>query len=64
MPLSIEGPRILLRRLRQVMLEEMESQARLDRIVELIATRMNTAVCYVYLKKDKDTLELCETEGL
>ena len=64
MPLSVEGPRILLRRLRQVMLEEMERQARLDRIVELIAASMNTAVCSVYLKKDKDTLELCATEGL
>lgn len=64
MPLSVEGPRILLRRLRQVMLEQLERQARLDRIVELIATSMNTAVCSVYLKKDKDTLELCATEGL
>ncbi len=64
MPLSVEGPRILLRRLRQLMLEEMESQTRLNRIVELIATSMNTAVCSVYLKKDAATLELYASEGL
>lgn len=64
MPLSVDGPRLLLRRLRQVMLEETDRQTRLDRIVELIATSMNTAVCSVYLKRDDVTLELCATEGL
>ena len=64
MPLSLEGPRILLRRLRHVMAEDIDRQARLDRIVELIATSMNMAVCSVYLKSNPDTLELCATEGL
>ncbi|MGC6475817.1 MAG: phosphoenolpyruvate--protein phosphotransferase [Parvibaculales bacterium] len=64
MPLSVDGPRLLLRRLRQVMLEETDRQTRLNRIVELIATSMNTAVCSVYLKRDDVTLELCATEGL
>ena len=64
MPLTMEGPRVLLRRLRQVMADGGERQSRLDRIVELIATSMNTAVCSVYLKSRPDALELCATEGL
>ncbi len=64
MPLSLEGPRILLRRLRQVMADGGEGQVRLDRTVELIATSMNAAVCSVYLKRGEDAFELCATEGL
>ena len=64
MPLTMEGPRVLLRRLRQVMADRADRQTRLDKIVELIATSMNTAVCSIYLKSDEDTLELCATEGL
>ncbi|MEC9201608.1 MAG: GAF domain-containing protein, partial [Pseudomonadota bacterium] len=64
MPLTMEGPRVLLRRLRQVMADRADRQTRLDKIVELIATSMNTAVCSVYLKSNEDTLELCATEGL
>lgn len=64
MPLSLEGPRVLLRRLRHVMAEDVDRQARFDRIVELIATSMNAAVCSVYLKSNFETLELCATEGL
>ena len=64
MPLSVEGPRILLRRLRQVMADGGDRQDRLDRIVTLIAASMNTAVCSVYLRRGRDGLELCATEGL
>ena len=64
MPLSLEGPRLLLRRLRQVMADGGERQERLDKIVHLIATSMNAAVCSVYLRRGRDGLELCATEGL
>ena len=64
MPLTLEGPRILLRRLRQVMADGGDRQTRLDKIVELIAASMNAAVCSVYLKRGHDALELCATEGL
>ena len=39
-------------------------QARLDRIVRLVAESMRTEVCSVYLFRDPETLELCATEGL
>lgn len=64
MPLSLEGPRLLLRRLRQVMADGGDRQERLDKIVHLIATSMNAAVCSVYLRRGRDGLELCATEGL
>jgi len=41
-----------------------DRQERLDKIVQLIATSMNTAVCSVYLRRGHDGLELCATEGL
>ena len=64
MPLTMDGPRTLLRRLRQVMAEDSDRQKRLDKIVELIAVSMDAAVCSVYLRRGKDALELCATEGL
>ena len=39
------GPRLLLRRLREVMAEPVTAQARLDRIVVLIASNMVAEVC-------------------
>ncbi|MFC6688130.1 phosphoenolpyruvate--protein phosphotransferase [Jhaorihella thermophila] len=56
--------RKLLRRLREVMASPEAGQARLDRIVHLIADSMGTEVCSVYLFRDNETLELCATEGL
>ncbi|NRB00850.1 MAG: phosphoenolpyruvate--protein phosphotransferase [Rhodobacteraceae bacterium] len=41
-----------------------EGQMRLDRIVQLIASSMQTEVCSIYLFRDDETLELCATEGL
>ena len=46
MPLTLEGPRILLRRLRQVMADGGDRQTRLDKIVELIAASMNGTVAH------------------
>ena len=46
MPLTLEGPRILLRRLRQVMADGGDRQIRLDKIVELIAASMNAAAIH------------------
>ncbi len=56
--------RKLLRRLRDTLAEDTAGQARLDHIVELIATSMQTEVCSIYLFRDAETLELCATEGL
>ncbi len=56
--------RKLLGRLREVMAEKRAGQARLDGIVKLIASSMQTEVCSIYLFRDADTLELCATEGL
>ena len=56
--------RKLLGRLRAAMAEDSTGQARLDKIVELIASSMTTEVCSIYLFRDEETLELCATEGL
>jgi phosphotransferase system enzyme I (PtsP) len=56
--------RKLLGRLREVMAGASAGQARLDRIVKLIASSMETEVCSIYLFRDRETLELCATEGL
>lgn len=58
------GPRVLLRRLREVMAEDIEPQARLDRIVRLVAANMVAEVCSIYLRRGDTLLELCATEGL
>ncbi len=56
--------RKLLKRLRDTLAESSAGQARLDRIVKLIAASMETEVCSIYLFRDAETLELCATEGL
>ncbi len=56
--------RKLLGRLRDTMAEDAAGQARLDKIVQLIASSMQTEVCSIYLFRDEETLELCATEGL
>jgi len=58
------GPRLLLRRLREVMAEPVTAQARLDRIVVLIASNMVAEVCSVYVAREDGPLELFATEGL
>jgi len=58
------GPRVLLRRLRELMADKGSAQARLDRIVKLIAANMVAEVCSVYLMRPGNVLELFATEGL
>jgi phosphotransferase system enzyme I (PtsP) len=61
---STGGPRVLLRRLREVMSEPVSAQERLDRIVVLIAANMVAEVCSVYVLRADGQLELYATEGL
>lgn len=56
--------RKLLGRLRDALAEDSAGQARLDHVVNIIASTMQTEVCSIYLFRDEDTLELCATEGL
>src|ERR1700750_1174175 len=58
------GPRVLLRRLRETMAEQVSAQERLDKIVVLIAANMVAEVCSVYVLRVDSTLELYATEGL
>ncbi|MEA1833208.1 phosphoenolpyruvate--protein phosphotransferase [Methylobacterium durans] len=64
MPAAPGGPRLLLRRLREAMAEPVSAQARLDRIVVLIAANVVAEVCSVYVLRDDNILELFATEGL
>ncbi|MEZ5774968.1 MAG: phosphoenolpyruvate--protein phosphotransferase [Hyphomicrobiaceae bacterium] len=64
MPLSDAGPRILLRRLRQIMAEPGSGQERLDKIVRQIANLMVAEVCSIYIRRQDGSLELFATEGL
>ena len=58
------GPRVLLRRLREIMAEPISAQARLDKIVTQIAANMVAEVCSVYVLHADGVLELYATEGL
>ncbi|WP_426229475.1 phosphoenolpyruvate--protein phosphotransferase [Pararhizobium sp. DWP3-4] len=58
------GPRVLLRRLRELMAEPLEPQDRLDQIVRQIAQNMVAEVCSVYVLRSDGVLELYATEGL
>jgi phosphotransferase system enzyme I (PtsP) len=61
---ALGGPRLLLRRLREVMAEPVSPQARLDKIVVHIAANMVAEVCSVYVLRADGQLELYATEGL
>ena len=61
---ALAGPRLLLRRLREVMAEPVSAQARLDKIVVHIAANMVAEVCSVYVLRADGRLELFATEGL
>src|SRR5213082_1925204 len=58
------GPRVLLRRLRETMAEQVSAQERLDKIVVLIAANMVAEVRSCYVLRVDNTLELYATEGL
>ena len=56
--------RVIMRRLREIMSEAGDGQARLDKIVKQIAGVMVTEVCSIYLKRQDGSLELFASEGL
>jgi phosphotransferase system enzyme I (PtsP) len=58
------GPRLLLRRLREIMAEQTTAQMRLDKLVTVIASNMVAEVCSIYLRRAGKILELFATEGL
>ncbi len=58
------GPRVLLKRLRELMAEALDPQERLDRIVREIAQNMVAEVCSLYVLRADRVLELYATEGL
>ncbi|NOT42331.1 MAG: phosphoenolpyruvate--protein phosphotransferase [Alphaproteobacteria bacterium] len=58
------GPRLILKRMREIMVERISPQARLDKMVEVIAVNMVAEVCSIYLSKPGGWLELFATEGL
>jgi len=58
------GPRLLLRRLREIMAEQTSAQMRLDKLVTVIASNMVAEVCSIYLRRAGKVLELFATEGL
>jgi phosphotransferase system enzyme I (PtsP) len=61
---ALGGPRVLLRRLREVMAEPVSAQDRLNKVVVLIAANMVAEVCSVYVLRVDGMLELYATEGL
>lgn len=58
------GPRVLLKRIRQIMVKPMDPQTRLDRFVEEIAQSMVAEVCSAYVLRADSILELYATFGL
>ncbi len=64
LPQTGTGPRVLLRRLREIMAQPASAQDNLDKMVELIAANMVAEVCSIYLRRPGDQLELFATKGL
>ncbi|HUB84242.1 MAG TPA: hypothetical protein VL971_01010, partial [Rhizomicrobium sp.] len=62
--IGVGGPRVLLRRLREIMAEQTTAQTRLDKLVMLIAANMVAEVCSIYLRRAGNALELFATQGL
>lgn len=58
------GARRLLKSVRDVMAATRSAQARLDRVVKVIAAGMVAEVCSIYVLRAGDMLELFATEGL
>ena len=56
--------RVLLKRLKKTLSELGEAQARLNKIVKIIADSMRSEVCSIYLMNRNNILELYATEGL
>ncbi len=64
MRVTAGGPRLLLKRLREVMAGPGSAQERLDRLVRIIAGNMVAEVCSIYLVRAGQMLELFASEGL
>jgi len=64
LPDTVSQPRLLLRRLHSVMAGGGKAQAKLDRVVRVIAQNMVAEVCSIYLTRAGGVLELFATEGL
>src|ERR1700743_216399 len=64
MTVAVGGPRLLLRRLREIMAEQPSAQMRLDKLVTVIASNMVAEGCSIYLRRAGKVLELFATEGL
>ena len=60
----LAGPRLVLRRLRDVMARAGSAQERLDQIVRLVAGEMVAEVCSIYVLRAGEVLELYATQGL
>src|ERR1700752_3777062 len=56
--------RVIMRRLREIMAEPGDGQARLNKIVRQIAGLMVAEVCSIYLKRQDHSLELFAPGGL
>ncbi|MEC5291472.1 phosphoenolpyruvate--protein phosphotransferase [Aurantimonas sp. C2-6-R+9] len=61
---DMSGPRVLMRRIRELMAEPLDAQVRLDQIVRSIAQNMVAEVCSLYVLRADAVLELYATEGL
>lgn len=64
MAVSLSAPRVLLRRLREIMARPLAGEERLESIVVQIAANMVTEVCSVYLRRRDGSMELFATQGL
>ncbi len=62
--LAARGPRNLLRQIREAMASGGPAQARLDRVVQIVALSMIAEVCSIYLRRASGDMELFATEGL
>ena len=61
---TLAGPRQLIKQLHAVMAAPLEAQARLDRIVRIIADNMVAEVSSLYVLRADEVLELYATHGL
>ena len=64
LPSNNYNSRVLLKRLKETLSELGEAQARLNKIVKIIAVSMKSEVCSIYLINRNNNLELYATEGL
>ena len=61
---AVRGPRSLLRQIREALAGGGPAQARLDKVVRVIASSMVAEVCSLYLRRASAEMELFATEGL